>query len=431
MMLLENIRLALYGLKSNKMRALLTMLGIIIGIASVIAIMTVGNSLTVELNEEFASMGATNIEVLVTRKFIEEEEDNSDGGFYSYTEVSYKAPEDKDYISTDMLREYVNTYEDKIDAISVYEQVGSTQVTDEKLYANINILGINLGWLKSQKKDLLGGRLFTDRELKQGSNVCLVSGQFVNNMYGGDIAAALGQDVLVELGNKSYAFNIVGVYEYKVSTYYFERTSEKDMQTDFYIPVRTAKEMLHTENYAQVTVLGKPGVDVNEFMEQTRVFFNKYYEKNRDFEIMAYNMTDYMDSMNDALSKITIAIAVIAGIALLVGGIGVMNIMLVSITERTREIGTRKALGAPNSSIRIQFIVESIVICLIGGLIGIFLGILMGYAGMKLMSSDAFAVSPLSVILSISFSMSIGVFFGFYPANKAAKMDPIEALRYE
>ena len=142
-------------------------------------------------------------------------------------------------------------------------------------------------------------------------------------------------------------------------------------------------------------------------------------------------MNSYMEEINSMMGTTTLAISVIAGIALLVGGIGVMNIMLVSITERTREIGTRKALGAPNSSIRIQFIVESIVICLIGGIIGMILGILMGYGGIKLIKSTVFAVSVKSVLLSIGFSMAIGVFFGYYPANKAAKLDPIEALRYE
>ena len=178
-------------------------------------------------------------------------------------------------------------------------------------------------------------------------------------------------------------------------------------------------------------MIGEQGIDVNAFVTETQDFFNKYYENSKDFEIWAYSMNSYMEEINSVMGTTTLAISVIAGIALLVGGIGVMNIMLVSITERTREIGTRKALGAPNSSIRIQFIVESIVICLIGGIIGMILGILMGYGGIKLIQSTVFAVSVKSVLLSIGFSMAIGVFFGYYPANKAAKLDPIEALRYE
>ena len=141
-------------------------------------------------------------------------------------------------------------------------------------------------------------------------------------------------------------------------------------------------------------------------------------------------MSSIVDAMTDMMSTITLAISIIAGIALLVGGIGVMNIMLVSITERTREIGTRKALGATNNSIRLQFIVEAIVICIIGGIIGIILGIIMGIVAANLMDAPA-VPSISSIIMSLTFSMAIGVFFGYHPANKAAKMDPIEALRYE
>ena len=134
--------------------------------------------------------------------------------------------------------------------------------------------------------------------------------------------------------------------------------------------------------------------------------------------------------LSDMMSTITLAIAVIAGIALLVGGIGVMNIMLVSITERTREIGTRKALGAKNSSIRVQFIVEAMIICLIGGIIGVILGVGAGIGLSNLLGYPA-KPSVSAIMISLMFSMSIGVFFGYYPANKAAKMNPIDALRYE
>ena len=141
-------------------------------------------------------------------------------------------------------------------------------------------------------------------------------------------------------------------------------------------------------------------------------------------------MASMMDSMNTMINMIQLALSVIAGISLVVGGIGVMNIMLVSITERTKEIGTRKALGATNSSIRLQFITESVVICVIGGIIGIILGIGLGTVAVKLMGYEA-SVSIESIIIAVGFSMAIGVFFGYYPANKAAKLNPIDALRYE
>ena len=172
------------------------------------------------------------------------------------------------------------------------------------------------------------------------------------------------------------------------------------------------------------------GTDATQFLNQVQYFFDSRYRKNEDFQVSAYSMESMVSSMTDMLSTVSLAIAVIAGISLLVGGIGVMNIMLVSITERTREIGTRKALGATNGSIQLQFIVEAVIICLIGGMIGIILGVGLGSVAAKLLGYAAKA-SVLSIVVSVLFSMVIGVFFGFYPANKAAKLDPIEALRYE
>ena len=157
---------------------------------------------------------------------------------------------------------------------------------------------------------------------------------------------------------------------------------------------------------------------------------NRYYKDNKNFEISAMSMESIIESMTSMLSTVALAIAAIGGISLLVGGIGVMNIMLVSITERTREIGTRKALGATNGSIRLQFITEAMVLCLVGGILGIVLGIVVAAFATNLMG---YAVRPSAagILISVSFSALIGVFFGYYPASKAAKLNPIEALRYE
>ena len=172
------------------------------------------------------------------------------------------------------------------------------------------------------------------------------------------------------------------------------------------------------------------GTDPSAVAATLMNFLNRYYRSNENYRVLAISMQSMIASVNEIMDTLSVAISVIAAISLLVGGIGVMNIMLVSVTERTREIGTRKALGATNGDIRVQFVVESIIICLIGGVIGILLGALMGYVGSSLLGKASFP-SVSGIAIAVGFSVAVGVFFGYYPANKAAKLDPIEALRYE
>lgn len=159
-------------------------------------------------------------------------------------------------------------------------------------------------------------------------------------------------------------------------------------------------------------------------------FFASYYTYNDSWTVSASSISNLVESMTEMLNTVSLGISAIAAISLLVGGIGVMNIMMVSVTERTREIGTRKALGAPASAIRMQFITESVILCLIGGVIGVVLGIAAG-VGLSTLMQVPGKPTISSIVVAVGFSMAIGVFFGYYPANKAAKLDPIEALRYE
>ena len=203
------------------------------------------------------------------------------------------------------------------------------------------------------------------------------------------------------------------------------------MSQIIYIPLKTAYDIQHTEElFYYFEIIPEVGVDSNALANKVKDFFETQYKTNPDYSVTAYSMESMVSMFTDMLGTVTTAISIVAGIALVVGGIGVMNIMLVSVTERTREIGTRKALGAKNSSIRAQFIVEAMIICLIGGIIGVTLGII---AGSVLSSALGYPAKPniSGIIIALVFSMSIGLFFGYYPANKAAKMNPIDALRYE
>ncbi len=427
MLILENIKLALAGLKANIMRTLLTMLGIIIGIASVIAIMTVGNSVTSEVSGSMQDLGANNLTVGVTAKALPAESTAEGLNFGSGQRRSMTS---NDYITNDMIDDFREKYADNIKYITISSSVDSGTATNRDLYAYVSITGANNDYLAQNDIDLLAGRLFLDRDQDEARKVCLVSDYFVDNMFEGDKNAALGQPINVSVGNRYYTYYIVGVYKYD-NSYSFSMASKKDTTTTLYLPLSTAKAQTHSEDgYTQIQIVTTTDTDNESFSKQVNYFFNVYYANNKYYEITVASMASLLESLTSMLNTISVALSIIAGISLVVGGIGVMNIMLVSITERTKEIGTRKALGATNASIRLQFITESIVICTIGGIIGIFLGLLMGAIAMKVM--DATATPSLeSILIAVGFSMLIGVFFGYYPANKAAKLNPIDALRYE
>ena len=418
----ESVRVSLEGLRANKMRSLLTMLGIIIGIAAVIGILTVGNGLTGSITGSMSSLGATNITVFLQEKA------GGMGGMETILGVA--SPEEEDLITDEMLEALRQRYGEAVAGISVSASAGSGVARDGRLYANVSLTGINEEYLAVNNTDLLAGRTIRQEDLDGRRSVCVVSDRLVENLYQGDADAALGDEVRVELNGEYQSFRIVGIYEYDASMS-ISFSAEEDVTTSLYIPITTANHLTGSpEGYSTVTVQASAGTDSAAMAQSIREFLSRYYANNEDYGVSAMAMSTMVESMSAIMDTLSIAISVIAGISLLVGGIGVMNIMLVSVTERTREIGIRKALGATNNDIRIQFVVESVIVCLIGGVIGILLGAVLGYVGSSLLS-EACLPRPGYIALAVGFSMAIGVFFGYYPANKAARLDPIEALRYE
>ncbi|MEF2562119.1 MAG: ABC transporter permease [Negativibacillus sp.] len=419
--LYENILLAISGLRANKMRALLTMLGIIIGIGSVIGIVMVGDSMTNSMTSSLQEMGANTVQISL------QERETENGTSYSVY------MDEEDYINDEMIEAFLQDYGDVVESVSLQEAMGTGRVTEGHRYANVSISGVNSGYQNANHLTMLGGRFIGDKDNKGVKNVAVVSDRLVNNMFGHG-QNPLGKEIKVNCGKEQYTFTIIGVYKYEQNAMMAmmgAAASDADITTDLFIPIQTEWKLTGTvEGYYYINVMTKQGTDSRALAQDFQDYFNRFYTRNQDFQIMAISLDSVIDQYASMMGTVQVAIAVIAAISLLVGGIGVMNIMLVSVTERTREIGTRKALGAKNSAIRMQFIVESVIICLIGGIIGIIFGMLLGYAGASLLGFPAHP-SVDAIVIAVCFSMAIGVFFGYYPANKAAKLDPIEALRYE
>lgn len=420
MNLRENIELALEELKSNKLRSLLTMLGIIIGIASVILISALGNAITSSVNDSLNSLASRSIFVDVSSR------DSDSENMSSQSDV----PSEEDMISEEMISELKAHFGSSISAVG-YSTSLTTGTVNNLKKSEVVIYGSNGDGLTTDKVKLLEGRTFTDNDINDKRYVAVIDENLAKDYFGK--ADPLGQRIKITADNFSESFTVVGVCE-ATENLSVLGMSVGDNSSRVYIPIsiQVTDSTTASDHYSYVTVSVPDNVqDPSDLCKDIADWMNKrYYSNNKHFHIITQYSEDTMQQINSVLGTITLGISVIAGISLIVGGIGVMNIMLVSVTERTREIGIRKALGASNSDIRSQFIVESIIICIIGGVIGIALGTLLGFLAGKILK---WTVVPTlsSIVISFLFSMAIGIFFGYYPADKAAKQNPIDALRFE
>ena len=404
------------------MRSLLTMLGIIIGISSVIGIVSIGSAITAKVSGELDKLGANNMMVQVREK----SEEGSDRGY------SGKSPEDSDLITLEQINSIKEAFSDRISNISIDTDTGQGKVKDGYVYANITTTGVNDGYKDVNNVKMISGRFISDKDIKGMKKSAVVSDKLVNNIFKGK-SDPIGKEIKVYVQDSIETYVIVGVYKYQPPSFLQgggTAAKEKDIQTSLYIPITTAKAEQKNKNYYGFMIKPNTNVDSEKLVKDMKKYTDKLYKNNKYWELQVMNLQNEAESITSVLGMISMGISVIAAIALLVGGIGVMNIMLVSVTERTREIGTRKALGAKSSHIKMQFITESVIICTIGGTIGIILGVGMGIIACLILKSPI-SISVPTILISFTFSMAIGVFFGYYPAKKAASLDPIEALRYE
>lgn len=415
--ILETIKLSLEGLKSNKLRSFLTMLGIIIGIGSVIGITTIGDALTKSVNQAFDSIANTAVQIYVKPK-------NAD---YDGGELS-----ESDYFTEDKINYLEMQKGTKIDELVYNGASGQGYVKEGRNKEAVSISSTSAGEKNIFKVKMIAGRFLNDEDVARGKSVAVISDKVLEKVYKVSAPEALGRETKIETNGKLIVATIIGVYKYEEMSVMGQ--SINGSNSTIYIP-RTSgdRELLNEprEAYYEVSLTLKNPDTIEEDAQAIVDSLNtKFYADNPRAEVAYYSAKSEISQMNNAMSSIQIAIGAIAAISLLVGGIGVMNILLVSVTERTREIGIRKALGATKGDIRKQFIIESVIICIIGGVFGIGLGTIIGIIGSTLLKARTLP-SLGAIIVAVGFSMLIGIFFGFYPANKAAKMEPIEALRYE
>jgi putative ABC transport system permease protein len=402
----ETITVALSALRANKLRSLLTMLGIVIGVAAVIAMIALGNGAQKAVKDRISALGTTLLTVQPGQAF-------GMGGVRSGDQQK-------------MTMDDARALEERAEYIIAVqpEMQRQLQVQYNNRNANTSIVGTTANYLEVRKYGLEAGRMFTPGHDASRARVAVV---------GPAVAALLGFDNPIALVGESIRirgiqFDVIGVLKSKGQGGGFGNPDEQVL-----IPINTARfRAMGTDRLRSINVLAKSEDEIPLAMAEIQKVLRREHRlrpgREDDFNIR--NQSDFLNTLGETTAVFGLLLAGIATVSLVVGGIGIMNIMLVSVTERTREIGVRKALGATRVNILSQFLIEAIVLCILGGIVGILLG-----SGTAIMLSRTFQwstqISSSAVIMAFLFSAGVGVVFGVWPARRAAMLDPIQALRYE
>ncbi|MBQ8698135.1 MAG: ABC transporter permease [Schwartzia sp.] len=405
MLFTESVRIAVNALFANKLRSLLTMLGIIIGVGAVIAMVAVGMGVTQRVTDSIASLGSN---MLIIRPGA-----SMSGGLRgaagSRTTLKYedsvaikKKIKDIDYVSPTVQKNY--------------------QVVYGNQNWNTSVTGVTQEYMSIRDLKITTGSFITEEDMNTRNRVAVIGMTVASNLFGE--ANPVGKTIRVN--NQPY--RVIGVLESKGQS-----SVGQDQDDVVIVPLTTAMDRLLAITYVQtinVQVSSQSKMDDVQANIETLLRQRHHLTGAKDNDFQVQNLTSLMSTMNETTTMLTLFLGSIAAISLIVGGIGIMNIMMVSVTERTREIGIRKALCATFKDIMTQFLIESVVIGVIGGVLGIAFGIVAAQAISKFGDFQT-VITAAPIFLSFAFSVGIGLFFGIYPARKAALLDPIEALRYE
>jgi len=396
MIVRQSIAMSVSNIRSNKMRSFLTMLGIMIGVASVIGLVTIVQSATGSIMEQFSELGAGTLTVSAQGTALKRGLTQSD---------------------LDILRG-VEGVEDIAPSVSLT----TSAVYEGEIAEHVNVEGRDTAYFIRNATSVQSGRLFNSAEIGGDVNVCVVDPDFVKNVLRGNYA--VGEDILLD----GYQYRIIGVK--KTDTSLMGQFSDNSGRSGTVtVPYRNVLKMTNATNVSSLEVYYKDGYSSSEVEKRLRTELSGIYNNAEDsFSII--NMESLMDVVGNVQGMLSTMLGGIASIALLVGGIGIMNMMLVSVSERTREIGLRKALGAEPYRIQLQFLIESVSLSLIGGFAGIVLGLLIAWGGATLMEAP-FRLSVSAILLGAGFSAAVGIIFGWMPARRASQLNPIDALRSE
>jgi putative ABC transport system permease protein len=406
MLIAETIRVALGALRANKLRSLLTMLGIVIGVAAVIAVVALGNGAQKQVNDRIAALGTTLLTVNPGQA--------RTGGVQTGGGGARLTMEDAQALV------------DRGTSIAAVqpEMNGQLQVQFLNKNTSTSIVGATSNYPEVRKYEMATGRFFTNAEDQTRQRVAVVGPTVVDNLGLQSPDAIVGETIRI----RGIQFTVIGVFKSKGQANAFQNPDDQIL-----IPITTARfRVLGSNRIRAISVLAPSEAEIPETMADIQKILRREHRlrqgKDDDFQIR--NQADFLNTLGQTTEVFSLLLAGIAAVSLLVGGIGIMNIMLVSVTERTREIGIRKALGATKINILFQFLIEAVVLCLLGGTIGILVG-----AGGAQIFTKFFGwnteVGAASIGLAFGFSAIVGVVFGVYPARRAAGLDPIVALRYE